>query len=110
MRQILESTNSLVSLLTEISEPVYLLGLLKASLDQFISSRQGGQNGAAADGEGVNPTEAKVRASGYLFGLNAIGMCILRLPAAVVEVEAPKLARPIMQVRLSSPTQSLSRE
>lgn len=95
--QILESTNSLVSLLTETSEPVYLLGLLRASLDRYIGSRQSG-NGASTNGEGIDIAQAKAVASGYLFGLNAIGMCNLRLPAAVVEVEAPKLTRPVMQV------------
>lgn len=96
-RQILESTNSLVSLLTETSDPVYLLGLLRASLDRYINSRQAG-NGASTNSDTPDINEAKARASGYLFGLNAIGMCILRLPAAVVEVEAPKLTRPVMQV------------
>lgn len=100
--QILESTNSLVSLLTEVSEPVYLLGLLRASLDRYISSRSS-EHDVSANGSETDPSKGKARASGYLFGLNAIGMCILRLPAAVVEVEAPKLTGPVMQVSLRFP-------
>lgn len=99
--QILESTNSLISLMTEISDPVYLLGLLRASLDRYISSHH--LQPGDANGETSDQIAARARASGYLFGLNAIGMCVLRLPAPVIEIEAPKLTGAIMDVSLHLP-------
>lgn len=100
IEQILESTNSLISLLAEICDPVYLLGLLRASLDRFIAihtvtSEVGANGNGASTLHGV-----KAQASGYLFGLNGMGMCILRLPAPVIEVEAPKLASVVTKVSL----------
>lgn len=95
--QIIESTNSLISLMTEISDSVYLLGLLRASLDRYIAKHQ---NHDDANGESSHSTQAKARASGYVFGLNAIGMCILRLPAPVIEIEAPKLDGAVIDVSL----------
>jgi CLIP-associating protein 1/2 len=89
----LESTNSLISLLAEICDPVYLLGLLRASLDRYISAQQ-----VESNGNGVTHQASKVEASGYLFGFNGMGMCILRLPAPVIEVEAPKLASVVTDV------------
>jgi CLIP-associating protein 1/2 len=89
----LESTNSLISLLAEICDPVYLLGLLRASLGRYISAQQGESNG-----DGVTHQSSKVQASGYIFGFNGMGMCILRLPAPVIEVEAPKLASVVTDV------------
>jgi CLIP-associating protein 1/2 len=38
------------------------------------------------------------RASGYLFGLNGLGMCILRLPSEVVVVESKHLEPVVMDV------------
>lgn len=78
---------------------MYLLGLLRASLDRYLSNSPTG-NGGTANGTANTPdvSQVKARASGYLFGLNAMGMCILRLPAAVVEIEAPKLNTPVMDV------------
>jgi CLIP-associating protein 1/2 len=80
-----------------------MLGLLRASLSRYISSQPSGQNGNG-NGNGNGHGEAahsKAQASGYLFGLNGMGMCILRLPGPVIEVEAPKLASIVNDVSRS---------
>jgi hypothetical protein len=105
IEQILESTNSLISLLAEICDPVYLLGLLRASLDRYIAihavTPEVGANGNRAEISTLHGVKAQ--ASGYLFGLNGMGMCILRLPAPVIEVEAPKLASVVTKVSPAAP-------
>lgn len=93
----MESTNSLISLLTEICDPVYLLGLLRASLGRYVSAQQP----INTNGNGVAARSMKLDASGYIFGFNGMGMCILRLPAPVIEVEAPKLASIVTEVSLA---------
>lgn len=47
-------------------------------------------------------TGERARASGYLFGLNAMGICMLKLPKEVVEVEGRRLAPVISEVSISS--------
>ncbi|EIW72825.1 hypothetical protein TREMEDRAFT_42004 [Tremella mesenterica DSM 1558] len=114
---ILESTNSLISFLTEVSDPLFLLSVLSASLDRYLVrhppeemerimekldiSTSSTINGAET-GQKVLRGE-KARASGYSFGLNAMGMCVLRLPKEVVRIEGKNLAGIIMTA-LSSPT------
>ena len=43
-----------------------------------------------------NPSTAAATASASLFALNGIGMCILRLPASVVEIESARLEGIVM--------------
>jgi hypothetical protein len=105
----------LLSLLTEICDPVYLLGLLRASLERYIASQQPAQANGNGNGYGHDAPSTsaliglKAQASGYLFGFNGMGMCILRLPAPVIEVEAPKLsalATRVCLLRLCCPPQA----
>jgi CLIP-associating protein 1/2 len=83
--------------LTEICDPVYLLGLLRASLGRYIYTQQD----VETNGNGEAHRSFKVQANGYLFGFNGMGMCILRLPPPVIEVEAPKLASIVTEVSSS---------
>ena len=111
--QILESTNSLISLLAEVSDPLFLFGVLRDALSQYLAcfpdlavsqaSAASHTAGSAMDGE-------RARASGYLFGLNGMGMCILKLPKEVVEVEARRLATVITDVSICSQPQACRAE
>ncbi|ORY28597.1 clasp N terminal-domain-containing protein [Naematelia encephala] len=83
-----ECTRSLVSLLTEASDPLYLLSVIRGALDRFLAA-----NLAESD---------RVRVSGFGFGLISLGMCIVRLPKEVVLVEGRRLESLVMQA-LSSP-------
>ena len=109
---VLESTNSLISLLTEVSDPLFFLGVLHGALSRYLVLYPPGEtevlaasttstNGDATTGRVMDGEAA--RASGYLFGLNAIGMCILKLPKEVVEVEGRRLAGIVMNA-MTSPT------
>ncbi|OCF56681.1 hypothetical protein L486_05535 [Kwoniella mangroviensis CBS 10435] len=108
---ILESTNALISLLTQISDPMYFLTLLRSSLSRFLSEHPSTSDQDTANGDGVsrlslNGTQQetdKMRNCGWLFGLTSLGMCVIRLPEAVVEVEGPKLGQIIME-SMSSPS------
>jgi len=85
-----ESTNSLLSLMCEVSEPLFLFAVLQSGLARYLSAHPADESGK----NGVY-TGLKARASGYLFGLTGIGMCILHMSPDVVRIEAPKLA-PLM--------------
>ena len=106
--QILESTNSLISLRAEVSDPLYFLGVVRGSLERFLlahpadhaddlTSSVTSTNGNGTESEQIWHGE-KARASGYLFGLNAMGMCILKLPREVVEIEGRRVGSLIMGV------------
>ncbi|WWD05459.1 hypothetical protein V865_003536 [Kwoniella europaea PYCC6329] len=108
---ILESTNALISLLTQISDPMYFLTLLRSSLSRLLSEHPSASDQDTANGDGIsrlslNGTQQeteKIRNSGWLFGLTSLGMCVIRLPEAVVEVEGPKLGQIIIEA-MSSPS------
>jgi CLIP-associating protein 1/2 len=91
---ILESTNSLVSLLTEVCDPPFLLSLLHSALDRFLAAHISEVNKV---GENEVHGERAI-AAGYNFGLNAMGMCIIHLPKEVVELEAKRLEKQVMAV------------
>ncbi|ODO07599.1 hypothetical protein L198_01180 [Cryptococcus wingfieldii CBS 7118] len=109
---ILESTNALVSLLVQISDPMLLLLSLCSSLDKFLAGHPPASPSAPRLSEGQDPLtaalsqlslgpeketpEERIRNSGYLFGLTSVGMCVLRLSAPVVVSEGPKLGRIVM--------------
>ncbi|WVQ97020.1 hypothetical protein IAU59_004130 [Kwoniella sp. CBS 9459] len=114
---ILESTNALISLLTQIADPMYLLTLIRSSLDRFLQDSPAPSSTAADDATNTESlsglsrlslsnkesAETRIRNSGCLYGLTALGMCVLRLPEAVVEVEGGKLGEVIMEA-MSSPS------
>lgn len=104
---ILEATNAMISLLTEVCDPPFLLSLLRAALERFISTVRTGTGFTSRDqvyGE-------RAAAAGYSFALNAMGMCILHLPQEAVEVEAKQLAGPVMEaLRLDSSCAVMARQ
>lgn len=111
--QILESTYSLLSLLTSATDHLILLGIIQSSLDTFLLHNGGPARHSASEtnAETVDlsalPSAAgasteQIKTSGYIFALNGIGMCILRLPAPVVLVEASRL-EPLIMTALESP-------
>ena len=113
--KILESTNSLISLLAEVSDPLFFLGVLRDALSQYLACfpdvAESQASATSHTAESAMNAE-RSRASGYLFGLNGMGMCILKLPKEVVEVEARRLASVITDVSprfLSSMPSSKSR-
>lgn len=104
---VLEATNAMVSLLTEVCDPPFLLSLLHSALERFIST--------VRMGAGLPSKEQvygeRAAAAGYSFGLNAMGMCILHLPQEAVEVEAKQLAGPVMEaLRLDSSSAVMARQ
>jgi CLIP-associating protein 1/2 len=90
-----ESTNSLLSLMCEISEPLFFLTVIQSALSRYLASHAKDEPSKS----GIN-TGLKARASGYLFGLTGIGMCILRMSSEVVRIEAPKLSLWVEEVSL----------
>ncbi|WWC88149.1 uncharacterized protein L201_003054 [Kwoniella dendrophila CBS 6074] len=108
---ILESTNALVSLLTQISDPIYFLTLLRSSLEQFLNEHpspystqenvQDGMSNSESNTSNHSDKEKKekerIRNSGWLFGLTSLGMCILKLPEPVILVEGNSLGKIIEQ-------------
>ncbi|WVQ85520.1 hypothetical protein IAT38_007685 [Cryptococcus sp. DSM 104549] len=96
---VLESTNALVSLLSQIADPMLLLLNLRSSLDRWLGDHPApaASNDVASVLAGLSlgavkeTPEQRIRNSGYLFGLTSIGMCVLRLSAPVVGSEGPKL-------------------
>jgi CLIP-associating protein 1/2 len=99
--QVLESTNALISLLAETSDPLFLLSILRRGLASYLLLHPVGEV-AEADADAPVPVQVLLgeaaRASGYLFGLNGMGMCILRLPSEVVVVESKYLEEVVMDV------------
>ncbi|WVO13086.1 hypothetical protein L204_100696 [Cryptococcus depauperatus] len=103
---ILESTNALISLLVQISDPMLLLLELRTSLNHYLSEHPPPLPNVTSSittthsGLFLNTVretpEVKIRNSGYLFGLTSIGMCVLRLSAPVVTSEGPKLGQIVM--------------
>ncbi|KIR43244.1 protein STU1 [Cryptococcus deuterogattii 99/473] len=106
---ILESTNALISLLVQISDPMLLLFNLRSSLDHFLTNHPVPLSNFADSPDPVisvfsqlsassskKSPEKMTRNSGYLFGLTSIGMCVLRLSAPVVVSEGPKLGQIVM--------------
>lgn len=103
---VLEATNALVHLLTEVCDPPFMLSLLHSALSRFIGSVAGVPG--ASDREIYGP---RATAAGYSFGLNAMGMCVLHLPREAVEVEARQLAGPVMEaLRLDSSSAIMARQ
>lgn len=90
-----------------MSDPLFLLSVLRGSLDRFLLSHPpwspSQSTGAAvivigSNGETKTHPADEARASGYLFGLNAIGMCTLRLPREAVQVEGRRMQSIILDV------------
>ncbi|WWD18182.1 hypothetical protein CI109_102631 [Kwoniella shandongensis] len=114
---VLESTNALISLLVRVSEPIYFLAILRTSFQTFLqqhptsSSSSNTGNGVASTSNdlsqlslsGDREPDQRVRNSGYLFGLTSMGLCVLRLPAAVIEAEGPKLGE-VIQSAINEPS------
>jgi len=108
--QILESTNSLISLLAEASDSLFFLGVLRDALAGYLeavpTSTKEDLPTSCSTTNGNTASEVvtgeRARASGYLFGLNAMGICMLKLPKEVVEVEGRRLAPVISEVSISS--------
>lgn len=89
----LESTNALISLLTDVCDPPFLLLLLHAALDRFHVGLAANDPASQGDVSGE-----RAKAAGYNYGLNAMGMCIIRLPKEAVETEASRLEPHVMKV------------
>ncbi|TXT04549.1 uncharacterized protein COLE_07368 [Cutaneotrichosporon oleaginosum] len=85
---VLESTNAMVSLLVEVCNPPFLLSQLEAALRRFL---------VAHEGEAVSREGARVRTAGYTYALNAMGMCILKLPREAVEGEAKRRSHIVVE-------------
>ena len=113
---ILESTNSLISLLAEVSDPVFLFTELRTALDSYLQQHTDGSLSASTaelslasstnsrndeTGSSNVCTGEQARASGFLFGLNAMGMCILKMPKQVVRNEAAHLGPLVMSVSVA---------
>lgn len=88
-RQVVESTNAMLSLLTEVCDPVFLMFRLQTALHRFL---------AAHTAEGESQKTSQLHTSGYAYVLNAMGMCILKLPKEAVEHEAKRLSKWVIQV------------
>lgn len=94
-QQVLESTNAMISLLVEVCNPPFLLSQLEAALKRFLATHK-----SEAD-----PAEwTRVRSVGYTYALNAMGMCILKLPKEAVEGEAKRLSHLVVDVSDRLPT------
>ncbi|KAK8865635.1 hypothetical protein IAR55_000780 [Kwoniella newhampshirensis] len=108
---VLESTNALISLLVQISEPIYFLTILRSSLQTFLSEHPGAGDENSTNGMSnssfSNPSketpEQRLRNSGYLFGLISMALCVLRLPDAVVEAEGETLGE-VVQNAINEPS------
>lgn len=102
--QILESTNSLISLLCEASEPLFFSSVIMGSLQRFLAQYPAeALNSSRANGPTRKPEVVSgeaARASGYLFGLTGLGLCVLRLPKEVVSIEGAKLGPLVMEVSI----------
>ncbi|BEJ18190.1 hypothetical protein CspHIS471_0704670 [Cutaneotrichosporon sp. HIS471] len=85
---VLESTNAMISLLVEVCNPPFLLSQLEAALKRFMTAHRG---------EVDSPEWARVRTAGYTYALNAMGMCILRLPKEAVEGEAKRRSHLVVE-------------
>ncbi|OXG25622.1 protein STU1 [Cryptococcus neoformans] len=107
---VLESTNALISLLVQISDPMLLLFNLRSSLDRFLTRHPAPSSSSTDSSDPMTSAlsqlslssskespEKMTRNSGYLFGLTSIGMCVLRLSAPVVVSEGPKLGQIVME-------------
>ncbi|ORX34125.1 clasp N terminal-domain-containing protein [Kockovaella imperatae] len=100
---VLESTNSLISLLVEISDPIYFLSILRGSYDRFIAQHPSPEERSRSNGKGNGSavhdvkTASHARSSGELFGLTAFGMCFKYLPREAARIEGAKLAPVVMQ-------------
>lgn len=104
---VLEAANAMLSLLTEVCDPPFLLSLLHTALDRFIATVK--NEAVASSNDRISGERAA--AAGYSFGLNAMGMCILHLPLEAVEVEAKQLAGPVMEaLRLDSSSAVMARQ
>lgn len=79
----------MLSLLTEVCDPVFLLSRLQSALQRFL---------AAQPVEQVSQKSSRVHTSAYTYVLNAMGMCILKLPKEAVEHEAKQLSGWVVQV------------
>ena len=107
-REILEATNSLISLLTEASlNPIILLSLLRRGLTTYLSAHSSDYTSSSqssdvrGDQKGRVLENEEARSSGRLFGLNGMGMCVLRLPEEVVVAESKLMEPLIMEVCLA---------
>nr|XP_019007659.1 uncharacterized protein I206_07674 [Kwoniella pini CBS 10737]OCF46440.1 hypothetical protein I206_07674 [Kwoniella pini CBS 10737] len=114
---ILESTNALISLLTQISDPIYFLTLIKSCLIDYLNKHSQEidiNNNDNRDERELSISKLEISSkksliekekilnSGWLFGLTALSMCILQLPLEVVEIEGEKLGKIITDSMLSN--------
>jgi hypothetical protein len=63
-----------------------MMSLLRSALDRYLEANPPQSERGSASGTG-----GAVRAVGYSFALNAMGMCILHLPPEAVELEAQRI-------------------
>ena len=77
----------------ELSEPLFFLTVIQSALTRYLASHPVDEPSKSGIDIGV-----KARASGYLFGLTGIGMCILRMSPDVIHIEAPKLSSIVEEV------------
>lgn len=83
-----------MSFLIEVSEPVFFFSELRSSLGRYVASHPDTE-----PPQGAVYIGTKAREAGYIFGLTALGMCIMRIPPQVVRIEAARLAPVISEVR-----------
>lgn len=83
----------MLSLLTDVCDPPFLLLLLHAALTRYLVALDADDSSNQGD-----ITGDRAKAAGYNYGLNAMGMSILRLPKEAVEVEASRLEPHVMKV------------
>jgi CLIP-associating protein 1/2 len=94
-QQVLESTNAMISLLVEVCNPPFLLSQLEAALKRFLATHKS---------EADSAEWTRVRSVGYTYALNAMGMCILKLPKEAVEGEAKRRSHLVVEVSDRLPT------
>jgi CLIP-associating protein 1/2 len=87
-----------MSLLTKVSDPLLFMQTFCGALDRFIEAHPDNPTEGDAD-KSILAGDA-ARASGYVFGLTGMAMCILRLPKEVVIAEGTRLERVVMAVSM----------
>jgi hypothetical protein len=91
-----------MSLLADVCDPPFLLSLLHNALERYLDANPSASGRSDNGGHDVGNTGGVVRAAGYTFALNAVGMCILHLPKEAVEVEAKRLSKEVVSQAATS--------
>ena len=94
-----------MSLLSELSDPLFFLSVLRGAYDRFMMQysstiAKGGHVSNGLNGAKSSTDEDRIRASGELFALTGFGLCILKLPNEVVHIEGSRLAPVVMDVSI----------